>query len=214
MAKSGYHSRAKLLKEWGLIHFDLRGKLTPAKKSAITKQWNATSTVHGLARNGELKVIRVSKGTQTGNRFRIGNSVFVNRDGADRVTYNKKTGNIVKTTVQRGSIKTVRAPLNPKPENINEVFSGLKDGEALYIRSAQGKGLTSPATRVEDVKAFEVYLQQRIEQIMSQVQRTQGKTETQARKYAKEIIESFYSVKITYTKRSGYRTRKNPEGEE
>jgi hypothetical protein len=190
-----YRSRAKTLKKWGLLPgVDLRrskaGAFTAREKSKISRLWKATEPVHNL----DVKVIRVKKSTKTGNRMRVKNSVFVAREGAQRITWNKKTGTIVKTIKQNGSVKRIRAPMNPRPEDAQAHFDKLKKNQTGMLRSSTGKGITEGGYRY-DRKTWSLYAQERFNQIMVQKKR-QGMKSREAKKYAQQILDSWYVVEI------------------
>lgn len=129
--------------------------------------------------------------------MRVGNSVFVSREGADRVTFNKKTGTITKTIKQAGGRKRIRAPMNPQAQDVDKVFEQLSEKEVLMLRSASGKGITSGGNAY-DKKAWISYKAERQKTIAAQVRRTQGLNAKDARKYAKQIMDDWYTVEVEY----------------
>jgi hypothetical protein len=157
----------------------------------------------------DVATIKVSRRTDTANRLRHGNVVFVAREGADRVQYSKSAGTIIKTYRQRGSKKTMRAPIAPRPEDIPEHFRNLKRGQKLMIRNANARGLTPGATTITDLGAFQTYAAMFRSKFTFWAERkiareglnkkAAAREMRRAERKASEIIDSFYSVEIEET---------------
>ena len=101
------NQKAKLLKNRGLIKFDLRQKLTPQKKAAITRQWNKYGSDINFEENikansgagGEFKQINTNKKTFKTQLRRAGylvegNKAYINKDGFDSIEF--KNGRIIR----------------------------------------------------------------------------------------------------------------------
>jgi hypothetical protein len=184
-----------------LINFDLRKKFSAGQKSAITKLWSATEKIHGR----DIVPIKVSKSTDSGHRFRIKNTVFVSRDGAESVRYSKRTGTITKTIRQKGAKKIIRAPMSPRPEHIPTAFARLKPNEAIYIRSADAGGLTQPAIAYTDLQSADRYLANfQGSKYAEEFNRLRAagvppkKAEKQALKNVQTIVEGWYASRVEY----------------
>lgn len=209
-----YRSRAKTLKGWGLLDLDLRRSKTGAfnarEKSTITRAWKRVEPITANFKDWEKSIatVRVKKGTDTGNRLRVKNTVFVARDGAKsvRVTGKGKNARIVWTIPQQGSVKRVRAPLNPQPGNIERDLARLKKNQTAMIRSAAGKGIT-PGASSYDAKTFQTYKQMRIAAI-TEAYRKPGKNrdgtprkkmnKRDAQKLARAIVNEWYVSEVEY----------------
>jgi hypothetical protein len=109
-----YKQKAKLLKARGLIKFDLRQKLTPQRKSAITRSWNINKSEiqfeenikDNAGPNGEYLKLTTAKRNFKAQLRRAGylvegNSAYINKDGFDKVAF--KDGRIIRTSTGRRS---------------------------------------------------------------------------------------------------------------
>lgn len=96
--KSDYKNRARLLKKNKLIDYDLRRKLTPQQKAAITKQWGGKTTADEQSHHngfGHLiqneQVTRRVVSQKRANQLKElgypvhGRSVFIDKEGYDSV---------------------------------------------------------------------------------------------------------------------------------
>ena len=207
-----YRSRAKLLKGWGLVDMDLRrtktGAFSASEKRRISSLWKKTEPIHRKSTSADkildVKAIKVKKSDKTGHRMRVGNTIFVAREGASRVTLNRKTGQIVKSVKQNGSRKIIRAPINPQAADLAEQFSKLAKNQTGMIRSATGKGITSGGTAF-DKNTFQHYKAWKLEAIAAAYNKPgrnadgsprKKMNKRDARKKAREILDDWYVVEV------------------
>jgi len=174
------------------------GGFTAKEKRKISRLWNQTKTVHRLPPDS-IKGIKVSKGTDTGNRLRIGNVVLVAREGASRITYSKKTGVITKTIKQRGSTKRIREGINPRPTNLMARAKGLKRGQHLLLRDSKGLGVrpASEAGEIINADMLTWYLEGKLQEI-EDYYTARGVSRKNARAKANEILGRLVTVEVEY----------------
>lgn len=193
------------------MKIDLREKLTPAKKSAITRLYSKVEKFD----SPEFKPIRVKRSTDTGERVRVKNTVFVATEKADIVRYNPRSETITKITYGKGTIKRNVAPLAPKPQNLEKAFhefkqrekKGKKKGQRRYfmVRKAGASGTAGEGLRFTDLETLKVYTQSFRQRFLygdgsriGEIQRLRNKgmrakdAEKEARRNAADIIEDWY----------------------
>jgi hypothetical protein len=208
-----YRSRAKVLKGWGLIGIDLRrsktGAFSASEKRTITRLWNSTAPVHqgttDSAKFTAVKAIKVKKSDNTGNRMRVKDIIFVATDGAQRVRLNRKTKTITKSIKRKGSRTIIRAPLNPKAQDLSEAFAKLSKNQTGMIRSATGKGIVGGGVAY-DKNTFQNYAAWRLSAIEADYRkpgRNRDGSERKAlsaraaKKKARQVLEDWYIQEVT-----------------